>query len=307
MKKKLLLSLVAATILGSSITVCAAPQYMADGAIFDPEWYLEQNPDVAAGWGIDISADAVYQHYTMHGANEGRKPFDETTLDMASILPYQGTDSTIETTQSTIPTIDQEQNVTSSQLPVVLMRDGRKLANENTIMAIEGQSYPLTLMGATNFDIETLSVSFRHIQKNDMNAESLEALAPYKLPGYEWREVQVVFVPESVDEFTNFMPDSYGYYADNSTNWNDRSIPSNGKFHQEAKFTVNINGIDYPECVIYSNYNFIDEYINFTKDFFILVPENYNGSISITVCGYKSRSRREDHPDYLKNSIRFDF
>ena len=48
MKKRLLLSLTVAAIMGSSITVWAAPQYMADGAIFDPEYYLEQNPDVAA-------------------------------------------------------------------------------------------------------------------------------------------------------------------------------------------------------------------------------------------------------------------
>ncbi|MCI8315710.1 MAG: hypothetical protein HFH74_11860 [Lachnospiraceae bacterium] len=55
MKKKLVLSLIAAAILGSGITAYAASQYMADGAVFDPEWHLEQNPDVAA-WQLGTSA-----------------------------------------------------------------------------------------------------------------------------------------------------------------------------------------------------------------------------------------------------------
>lgn len=95
MKKRVWIPVAAAMVLSSSLTVCAAPQYMADGAVFDPEWYLEQNPDVAAGWFPGISADALYEHYTMHGANEGRKPYDEAALDLTKILPYQGADAAI--------------------------------------------------------------------------------------------------------------------------------------------------------------------------------------------------------------------
>ncbi len=86
MKKKLLLSVAAATILSSSISVCAAPQYMADGAVFDPEWYLEQNPDVA-GWALGTSADALYQHYLLHGANEHRAPYDAAAFNPDPVLP----------------------------------------------------------------------------------------------------------------------------------------------------------------------------------------------------------------------------
>lgn len=93
MKKRVWLPIVTAALLSSSLTVCAAPQYMADGAVFDPEWYLEQNPDVAAGWSLGTSADAVYAHYTMHGAGEGRKPYNEAALDPSAILPYQGAES----------------------------------------------------------------------------------------------------------------------------------------------------------------------------------------------------------------------
>lgn len=90
MKKKLLLSMAAAMVLSSSMTVCATPQYMDDGAVFDPEWYLEQNPDVASAWSQGTSADAVYMHYTMYGAGEGRKPYNAAALDTAGILPYLG-------------------------------------------------------------------------------------------------------------------------------------------------------------------------------------------------------------------------
>lgn len=95
MKKRLWIPVVMAAFLSSSLTVCAAPQYMADGAVFDPEWYLEQNPDVAAGWFPGTSVDALYGHYTMYGANEGRKPYNEATLDLSAILPYQGAEPAV--------------------------------------------------------------------------------------------------------------------------------------------------------------------------------------------------------------------
>ena len=40
MKKKILITALATILLGSSLSVYAAPQYMDDGAIFDAEWYL---------------------------------------------------------------------------------------------------------------------------------------------------------------------------------------------------------------------------------------------------------------------------
>lgn len=303
MKKKLLLSLAAATILNSSIAVCAAPQYMADGAIFDPEWYLEQNPDVAAVGGIDMSADAVYQHYTMHGANEGRKPFNEATLDMASILPYQGTSSAIETTQPATPAINQEQPVTVQQQQTILVRNGIELTDENTIMAIEGQSYSLNWYTYTDFRGKgRASVSFHCIPKDNMDAKSLEILAPYKLPGYEWREVQAAFVQE---EKVSDLFISPSLYVDGYTNWNYThgiqagSIQAGSMFYQEGKFTVNLNGTDYSECMFFADRRVLDYRNNSTDDhiidFFILVPENYSGSMSIILKGD------------IKNSIRFDF
>ena len=74
-------------------TVCfAAPQTMADGGLFDAEYYAANNPDVVAVLGN--SADMLYAHYTLFGKNEGRLPYAGQTaatpvfspLDIYSIL-----------------------------------------------------------------------------------------------------------------------------------------------------------------------------------------------------------------------------
>jgi hypothetical protein len=43
---------------------------------FDPEWYLTQNPDVAAS-GMD-----PFRHYKRHGKQEGRMPAPDCELDV---------------------------------------------------------------------------------------------------------------------------------------------------------------------------------------------------------------------------------
>lgn len=88
LKRKLLMAAVAVAILGSSMTVCAAPQYMVDGNVFDAEWYLEQYPDVKAVWPFAATKSEVYVHYVSYGAAEGRLPYNPATLDLAKILPY---------------------------------------------------------------------------------------------------------------------------------------------------------------------------------------------------------------------------
>lgn len=90
MKKKLFITVLAAMLFGSSFTVCAAPEYMADGGIFDAKWYLEQNPDVAAAFSADASHEMLYAHYTSYGIREGRTPYNAATFDPASVQPYRG-------------------------------------------------------------------------------------------------------------------------------------------------------------------------------------------------------------------------
>ncbi len=87
MKKKLLITALTVMLFGSALPVYAAPQYMDDGAIFDAEWYLEQNPDVAAAFPENVSPETLYQHYLTCGITEGRTPYNTTTLNLAEILP----------------------------------------------------------------------------------------------------------------------------------------------------------------------------------------------------------------------------
>ena len=76
MTKKKIMAVVAAVLLGSSFSAWAAPQLMTDGAMFDAEWYRQQNPDVNAAFPADASPEVFYQHYITYGAKEGRLPYE---------------------------------------------------------------------------------------------------------------------------------------------------------------------------------------------------------------------------------------
>lgn len=299
-EKKLVLSLITAVILGSSVTVYAAPQYMADGAVFDPEWYLEQNPDVAV-WPLGTSADALYQHYKLCGAQEGRKPYDESKLDMANILPYQGRGAATpqqptDTTQPVVP-------AASSQLPTILMRDGKQLTDEKTIMAVEGESYPLawnTAIKGSSHTKDLVNVMFRCVPRDNMDSLAKELLASHILPGYEWRQVQAIF---AFDPEVRDIVISPKLYVDGSSNWNDEwmtfptfdsTMDTNHEYpalHQEAGFVVNHNGVDYSGCAFCTTGNIVGDYGKTTKQFFILVPEGYSGGMSIILNGYREKIR----------------
>jgi len=71
MKKKMSI-IVLAFVMGifGTISVFAQSRKMDDGTIFDAEFYAEQNPDVVAAVGTD--ENALYQHYTSAGNEEGR-------------------------------------------------------------------------------------------------------------------------------------------------------------------------------------------------------------------------------------------
>ena len=71
--KAFLAVIAAAGILFSSVSVCAAPQTMPDGQVFDPAFYAATYPDVAAAMGTDPAM--LYQHYVQFGKAEGRLPY----------------------------------------------------------------------------------------------------------------------------------------------------------------------------------------------------------------------------------------
>lgn len=82
MKKRTILLLAAVSaMLASSTTVCAAPERMPDGTIFDVDYYAQTYPDVAMVTGTDSAA--LYQHYINFGKSEGRSatnPADEAEV-----------------------------------------------------------------------------------------------------------------------------------------------------------------------------------------------------------------------------------
>ena len=69
-KKAIAAALMMSMVAGSSLTVCAAPETMADGTVFDAEYYAQTYPDVVAAMGTDTNA--LYQHYVTYGKAEGR-------------------------------------------------------------------------------------------------------------------------------------------------------------------------------------------------------------------------------------------
>lgn len=70
-KRKILIVMMAiSAMFAKGITVCAAPERMSDGTIFDAEYYAAAYPDVAAAVGMD--SKALYQHYVNFGKAEGR-------------------------------------------------------------------------------------------------------------------------------------------------------------------------------------------------------------------------------------------
>lgn len=78
MKKRIMALIMAMSIMtGSGLTAYAAPVRMADGTIFDAEYYAQNNLDVVAALGTD--ADVLYQHYQNYGRAEGRKAYDENS------------------------------------------------------------------------------------------------------------------------------------------------------------------------------------------------------------------------------------
>lgn len=285
MKKKLLLSIAAATVLCNSFTVCAAPQYMADGAVFDSEWYLQQYPDVAT-WSLGTSADALYQHYTLHGANEGRLPYDPSkTLDPTSILPYQGTQATTPQTQQPAATSQTQSN------------------NAQKIMAEENETYQFPSIHSEKYNYleNIVDISYYKTSKEDIIDSIKEDYFPqslfsYTLPGYEWKQINIEGTvnsnakplnPANMGDILNIHHDFLLYQlidGADSVTWIKEDVGD--WYTYRAKFTLNQDGVDYPECKLFE-YAGGGANERFMKDFYVLIPENYKGVLSLGYQGAK--------------------
>lgn len=77
MKKKwVMIGLLTAAMLQTSMTAFAAPKQMSDGTVFDAAYYASSYPDVKAV--VGTNEQNLYMHYKMFGKNEGRLPVAPT-------------------------------------------------------------------------------------------------------------------------------------------------------------------------------------------------------------------------------------
>ncbi len=81
-KREILFTVAAAAMLANNMTVCAAPERMTDGTIFDAAYYADTYPDVPAEVGTDPLA--LYQHYVSFGRSEGRSATDPADAEQVS-------------------------------------------------------------------------------------------------------------------------------------------------------------------------------------------------------------------------------
>lgn len=66
------------------VTATAEPKMMADGELFDGQFYAQQYPDVARVYGTDDAA--LYSHYVDYGKAEGRLPYKKESAPK-KVLP----------------------------------------------------------------------------------------------------------------------------------------------------------------------------------------------------------------------------
>lgn len=77
--KMVFVSLAASAVMAlSGMHVLAAPTKMADGQLFDAQYYAAANPDVVKVFG-STDANILYEHYQKYGKKEGRLPVAPST------------------------------------------------------------------------------------------------------------------------------------------------------------------------------------------------------------------------------------
>jgi len=69
----------------AKLPVQAAPVTLPDGTVFDPEFYAQQYPDVAAA--VGTSPQALYNHYILFGKAEGRAAYAGAGTTTAVVIP----------------------------------------------------------------------------------------------------------------------------------------------------------------------------------------------------------------------------
>lgn len=254
MKRKTVTALMAALCVGSSMTAYAAPETMPDGTVFDAEYYTQAYPDVVAELGTD--KDALYNHYVTFGRNEGRLAFESDVNEIsqeADEVPIEGVLGMFGT-EYTLPTWSEYESL-----------------GGNNVDAMKKMTVVTT--------VDTDSIEYH-----------MEQLAPYTVPGYEWRPIQVIIGGE---EFNNkgkyegrWWPNyNYRFLAQHSDNW-ERLENDDGIYMYQ--FQVTQDSADYTECKFASIGGEQVGEINTLRSAYFLVPKNYTGNLVFIIRAVKS-------------------
>lgn len=130
MKARILLStIISVLVLGSSITAYAQPKTMADGNIFDAEFYAETYADVKEAIGDD--EEALYEHYLEHGKEEGRLPYDEAAVSKSNTTKSK-TKATTKSQKSSTTVVVPTHDETEGLLVWVPTKGGTKYHDTST-------------------------------------------------------------------------------------------------------------------------------------------------------------------------------
>jgi len=135
-------AVISVLVLGSSITAFAQKKTMADGNIFDAEFYAETYEDVKEAIGED--EEALYLHYLEHGKEEGRLPYDEadvtrTNAKKSSTKTSKSQNKVSQEQKSTSSTIEKAKD-SNSEVMVWIPATGKKYHKKSTCSNMKNPS-----------------------------------------------------------------------------------------------------------------------------------------------------------------------
>ena len=305
MRRKIAMALLTAAFCAvSGMTAFAMPEQMPDGGVFDVEYYAEENPDVVAVMGN--GKDALYQHYTLAGKNEGRLPgvaFDAeyyaaNNPDVAAVL---GT----------------EEDILYQHYRLCGKSEGRLPSAPGTALKplkSSAQTTPATpanpaeqpqaggIQGAIGVDctISTLG------SKNDGTKEIYKMTAAdiwfdggmgdprdSGRNGYGWHKVD--WLMKQAEEDWNAL---YFWGVDVARMENETPLENETPVEEDESFTFTVtqDGVVYPECSLVGSLSETGYYC-----LYFILPKNYDGTILLKIYAAKLENGKpvKDEQNYI--------
>ena len=297
MRKKIAMALLTAAFCAvSSMTAFAMPEQMPDGGVFDAEYYAEENPDVVAVMGN--GKDALYQHYTLAGKNEGRLPgvaFDAeyyaaNNPDVAAVL---GTEEDVlyqhyrlcgksEGRLPSAPGTALKPLKSSAQTTPATPANPAAQPQAGGIPGTFGETYIITTAaGFEDCKMIQAPVTVKMVDGIVFGGvidvpSGYRARYAYIIS--EWMtEKEGVYVASKWSEGAMCPAYFYDFEVERSENWTD-----------DWKFTVTQDGVVYPECMAGGSSDITDVCA------YVILPQNYDGTVLLKV--YASKPDENSKP-----------